>query len=588
MAGEGGAASAAMEAGSAEAEAGLRELRVADGGGGSADPGAQARYSRRTLVRAVLAGGVALAGRTLVVGGWVKTGREQGKGAFAFLELNDGSCPANLQVIVEAAVAPLERLTATGTALLLEGRLVRTPEGTRQPVELRAERVLEVGPCDASAYPVAKTKFLSLEFLRSIPHLRSRSNTIAAVARVRNALAYATHRFFQDNGFLYVQTPIITTSDCEGAGEMFQVTTLLGECERRDREDTANPPPTLEDVEALRAVVARKGEAVKELKERKAEKAEVKAAVEELNAAKDELGRVADRARRKPGLPRLHNGNFDYSEDFFARQAFLTVSGQLQVETYACALSSVYTFGPTFRAENSHTTRHLAEFWMIEPEIAFADLEDDMNCAEDYVRYLCQYLLDHCLDDMQLFADKFDKEAVKRLEAVAGSPFRRITYTEAIELLKKVTNRKFENKVEWGIDLASEHERYLAEEVFKQPLIVYNYPKDIKAFYMRLNDDGKTVAAMDILCPKASSYSPIGELIGGSQREERLEVLEQRLAEMGLPKEPYEWYLDTRRFGTVKHAGFGLGFERMVLFVTGIENIRDVIPFPRYPGKADL
>lgn len=281
-------------------------------------------------------------------------------------------------------------------------------------------------------------------------------------------------------------------------------------------------------------------------------------------------------------MPRKEGGEVDFGADFFARQAFLTVSGQLQVETYACALSNVYTFGPTFRAENSHTTRHLAEFWMIEPEIAFADLQDDMNCAEDYVRFMCQWLLDHCLEDMKFISSMYDKTAVDRLKLVASTPFVRITYTEAIEILEKVTEKKFENKVEWGIDLASEHERYLTEEIYKKPVIVYNYPKDIKAFYMRLNDDEKTVAAMDVLVPK------VGELVGGSQREERQDVLERRLKEMNLPMEPYEWYIDLRRHGTVKHAGFGLGFERMILFATGLENIRDVIPFPRYPGKAEL
>uniref|UniRef100_A0A0C9RZG6 asparagine--tRNA ligase n=1 Tax=Wollemia nobilis TaxID=56998 RepID=A0A0C9RZG6_9CONI len=543
----------------------------------------QAKYSRRVLISDIIGrpdGGEGLVGEKVVVGGWVKTGREQGKGSFAFLEVNDGSCPANLQVLVDSEVFPLSQITATGSCVMVQGELKQPPEGTKQKVELKVDKVLEAGTLDPSKYPIAKTK-LSMEHLRSFVHLRPRTNTISAVARIRHALAYATHTFFHNNKFLYIQTPIITTSDCEGAGEMFQVTTLFSEAEKLERELKENAPPTEADVEAAKLLVKEKGERVSDLKSNKADKALISAAVSELQKAKDQLLKMEERSKLKAGIA-MKDGKIDFSRDFFARQAFLTVSGQLQVETYACALSSVYTFGPTFRAENSHTSRHLAEFWMVEPEIAFADLEDDMNCAEDYVKFLCQWLLDNCLDDMQFMAKMFDKTAIDRLRSVATTSFARISYTEAVELLEKVTDKKFENKVEWGIDLASEHERYLTEEIFKKPVIVYNYPKTIKAFYMRLNDDNKTVAAMDVLVPK------VGELIGGSQREERCEVIERRIEEMGLPKEPYEWYLDLRRFGTVKHAGFGLGFERMVLFATGLENIRDVIPFPRYPGKADL
>ncbi|CAI5525590.1 unnamed protein product [Closterium sp. Naga37s-1] len=540
-----------------------------------------APYSKRVVIKTILGapdGGLSLVGQTLVVGGWVKTGREQGKGTFAFLELNDGSCPANLQVIVKAEVAAIGELVATGTCVRVEGELKRTPEGTKQLVEVHVSKVLHVGPCDAGVYPIAKTK-LSLEYLRSVMHLRPRTNTIAAVARIRNALAFATHTFFQKHGFLYVHTPIVTTNDCEGAGEMFHVTTLIAETERREKALLENPPPTDADVAAAKDAVTAAGGAVKALKEAKASKEEIKAGVAELTKTKEALAALEARAKMRPGLPRKGEdgkGPVDFGADFFARQAFLTVSGQLQVETYACALSSVYTFGPTFRAENSHTTRHLAEFWMVEPEIAFADLEDDMKCAEDYVRFLCQWLLDNCHDDMRFMTKMFDKTALDRLAHVASSPFARVTYTEAIELLQEAIKKgkKFENAVEWGIDLASEHERYLAETHFKTPVIVYNYPKEIKAFYMRLNDDGKTVAAMDVLVPG------VGELIGGSQREERYDVLVKRLEEMDLPRELYEWYLDLRKYGTVPHAGFGLGFERMILFATGIDNIRDAIPFP--------
>ncbi|XP_031258902.1 asparagine--tRNA ligase, cytoplasmic 1-like [Pistacia vera] len=542
-------------------------------------------FSDRVTVRTILTrpdGGAGLAGQRVRVGGWVKTGREQGKGSFAFLEVNDGSCPANLQVIVDASVADLGQLVPTGTCVSVEGLLKNPPEGTKQKIELRVEKVIDVGTVDPAKYPIPKTK-LTLEFLRDRIHFRPRTNTISAVARIRNALAYATHTFFQENGFLYIHTPIITTSDCEGAGEMFQVTTLISEAEKIEKELIKNPPPTEADVEAAKLVVKEKGEAVAKLKSEKARKEAISASVAELTKAKENLAKVEERSKLKPGIPQK-DGKIDYLQDFFARQAFLTVSGQLQVETYACAVSNVYTFGPTFRAENSHTSRHLAEFWMVEPEIAFADLKDDMNCAEAYVKFLCQWLLDKCLDDMEFMAKNYDKSCIDRLRMVASTAFERISYTEAVDLLLEAVKegKKFENNVEWGIDLASEHERYLTEVKFQKPVIVYNYPKGIKAFYMRVNDDLKTVAAMDVLVPK------VGELIGGSQREERYDVIKSRIEEMGLPLEPYEWYLDLRRFGTVKHCGFGLGFERMILFATGIDNIRDVIPFPRYPGRADL
>lgn len=546
------------------------------------DEAQKAKYSKRVIIKSILGrddGGVGLIGQCMTIGGWVKTGREQGKGTFAFLEINDGSCFANLQVLVDTSLGSLSELTPTGTSILAEGELTKPPEGTKQKVEFKVAKILEIGTCSSSTYPIAKTK-LPLEFLRGHLHLRARTNTIGAVARIRNALAYAIHTFFQQNGFLYVHTPIITTSDCEGAGEMFQVTTLFNEAERRDREAQANPPPSEAELEEAKSAVTMKGEALKDLK-KGGNKDIIAAGVLELKRAKEFLGQLEARSKFQPGMPKK-DGAVDYSADFFSRQAYLTVSGQLQVETFACGLSNVYTFGPTFRAENSHTTRHLAEFWMIEPEIAFADLEDDMNCAEDCVKFLCKWLLEHCADDMEFMSNMFDKTALDRLRLVATSPFARITYTEAIEILEKVTDKKFENDVKWGIDLASEHERYLTEEVYKKPVIVYNYPKDIKAFYMRLNEDGKTVAAMDVLVPK------VGELVGGSQREERIDVLERRLQEMGLPQEPYDWYLELRRYGSVKHAGFGLGFERMILFATGLENIRDSIPFPRYPGKADF
>ncbi|KAK9208689.1 hypothetical protein WN944_001049 [Citrus x changshan-huyou] len=543
------------------------------------------QFSDRVPIKSILTrpdGGAGLAGQQVRVGGWVKTGREQGKGSFAFLEVNDGSCPANLQVIVDKDVADLGQLVPTGTCVYVEGMLKNPPEGTKQKIELRVQKVVDVGMVDPAKYPIPKTK-LTLEFLRDRIPFRPRTNTIAAVARIRNALAYATHTFLQKHGFLYIHTPIITTSDCEGAGEMFQVTTLISDADKLEKELIKNPSPSEADIEAAKLVVKEKGEAVAKLKSDKAGKEAISASVTELTKAKENLAKLEERSKLKPGIPQK-DGKIDYTQDFFARQAFLTVSGQLQVETYACAVSNVYTFGPTFRAEHSHTSRHLAEFWMVEPEMAFSDLKDDMNCAEAYVKFMCDWLLDHCFDDMEFMAKNYDKSCINRLRMVASTPFERITYTEAVELLEVAVKegKHFENKVEWGIDLASEHERYLTEVKFQKPVIVYNYPKGIKAFYMRLNDDLKTVAAMDVLVPK------VGELIGGSQREERYDVIKSRIEDMGLPLEPYEWYLDLRRFGTVKHSGFGLGFERMILFATGIDNIRDVIPFPRYPGRADL
>ena len=526
--------------------------------------------------------GASLIGANIVVGGWVKTGRVADKGALCFLELNDGTGPVNLQCIVRSEVHGIDELKATGTCVVLEGEVKAPPEGASQVIELHATKILHVGPCDAAKYPIAKKK-ISLEFLREKIHLRTRTNTIAAVARIRSALSYATHTFFNKNGFLYVHTPLITQSDCEGAGEMFQVTTLLGAADEALEEPA---PPTAADVAAKRAEAEAAGESVKAIKEAaKAEggdKSAVKPAVDAMLKLKAELAEMEKASRKVGGLFRREDGKIDYSKDFFGEPTFLTVSGQLNVETYACAMTSVYTFGPTFRAENSNTTRHLAEFWMIEPEIAFADLQDDMRCAEDYVRFCLKYVLEHNLADLEFISKMYDKGAIDRIKNVAENEFGRVSYTEAIDILSNAvaTGKEFVYPVEWGIDLATEHERYLAEEVFKKPVIVYNYPKDIKAFYMRLNDDGKTVAAMDVLVPG------VGELIGGSQREERIDKMEERMKETGLEPAEYEWYMDLRRYGSVVHSGFGLGFERLILFCTGMDNIRDVIPYPRWPGNC--
>jgi asparaginyl-tRNA synthetase len=450
-------------------------------------------------------------GAAVVVRGWVRSRRDS-KGGFSFIDVNDGSCLDGVQVVADGELANYEsevlRLV-TGCALRVEGTLAESP-GKGQAVEVHATRVDVLGWVEEpDSYPLQKKRH-SFEYLREVAHLRPRSNTLGAVARVRNCLAAATHEFFQDRGFLYLHAPIITASDCEGAGELFTVTAL----------DPAQ-------------------------------------------------------------APRTEDGGVDFAQDFFGRQAFLTVSGQLAAEAYACALTNVYTFGPTFRAEDSHTSRHLAEFWMIEPEMAFCDLEGDAALAEDYVKHLFRAALDRCPDDMAFFNKWIDKTAIETLEHIAESDFARLTYTEAVDILQ-ASGQDFEFPVEWGRDLQSEHERYLTEQHVGRPVIVTDYPKGIKAFYMRLNDDERTVAAMDVLVPK------IGEIIGGSQREERRDVLERRMRDCGLSPEPYWWYLDLRRYGTVPHAGFGLGFERTVQFVTGMANIRDVIPFPRAPKSAEF
>jgi len=458
-------------------------------------------------------GGRSLIGSTVAVCGWIRTVR--GQKGLTFLKLNDGSTFREIQVVLEGEAQGMDTLKnqGAGASVRVQGKVVESP-AKGQEVEISCNipehGVKIIGDVDPKVYPLAK-KFHSAEFLRTIAHLRPRTNLIGAVSRVRNALAMATHNFFQDRGFLYVNTPIITTADCEGAGEMFRISS----------GEAADAPATTKEGDA--------------------------------------------------------------TDEFFGQPAFLTVSGQLSAENMCCSLGDVYTFGPTFRAENSSTTRHLAEFWMIEPEMAFADLNDDMDCAEQYIRHCAQVILDTCGPDLEFFNGRVDKEVKGRLELIASSPFKRMSYTEAVEELQQVVSRgetKFEYEVEWGKELQTEHEKWLTDVIYKRPTIVYNYPKDCKAFYMRLNDDDKTVAAMDILVPG------IGELVGGSQREERLSVLDARLEEVGLKKDDYWWYRELRQYGSVPHAGFGVGFERLIMLCTGVQNIRDVIPFPRYPGHA--
>ena len=458
----------------------------------------------------VLQGKIAV-GSTISVQGWVRTRRDS-KAGISFLAVYDGSCFDPIQAVIEKDLPNYEqdilRLTA-GCSVKVTGKVVESP-GQGQKYELQATQVEVYGFVDdPETYPMAAKRH-SIEYLREVAHLRARTNIVGAITRVRHTLAQAIHQFFDERGFFWLSTPIITASDTEGAGEMFRVSTL----------DMLN-------------------------------------------------------------LPKTDNGKVDFDKDFFGKEAFLTVSGQLNAETYACALSKVYTFGPTFRAENSNTTRHLAEFWMMEPEVAFADLNDNAKLAEDMLKYVFKEVLEKRADDMQFFAQHIDKDAINRLESFINADFAQVDYTDAITILQNC-DAKFENPVSWGIDLASEHERYLAEQYFKAPVVVKNYPKDIKAFYMRMNDDGKTVAAMDVLAPG------IGEIIGGSQREERLDMLDKRMDELGLKKEDYWWYRDLRRYGTVPHSGFGLGFERLIVYVTGVQNVRDVIPFPRTPRNANF
>lgn len=478
------------------------------------------------------------AGQTVTVHGWVKTRRDQ-KGVF-FAQLNDGSCFADLQVVIEAGAIGEDTLKdiTTGACLRVTGELVESP-AAGQSVELKAKEIEVYGVADPGAYPLQK-KGHTMEFLRDIAHLRTRSNTFGAVFRVRNALAWAIHSFFQERGFLYVHTPIITASDAEGAGAMFGVTTL----------DLMNVPRI---------------------------KAEAKATGGDGSA-----GGSAGSGETKPDEKQLERVN--YETDFFGKPAFLTVSGQLEAEIFALSFSNVYTFGPTFRAENSNTPRHLAEFWMIEPEMAFCDLQGNMRLAESFLKSVIGKVMDTCQADLEFFNKRIDNTVLETLAHVVNSDFEHVTYTEAIRILEQARDggAAFEFPIAWGVDLQSEHERYLTEQTFKKPVIVTDYPKEIKAFYMRANDDDKTVRAMDVLAPR------IGEIIGGSQREERHDVLLEKIRKQELNEAAYWWYLELRKYGSAPHAGFGLGFERLMLYLTGMKNIRDVIPFPRTPGSADF
>jgi asparaginyl-tRNA synthetase len=510
-------------------------------------------------------------GAAVTVKGWVRTRRDsKADGGLSFIALHDGTCFDTIQVVAKGTLPNYAEEVAklvTGASVECDGTIVTNPKGGNE-IAAAAVRVLGWVE-DPDKYPI-QPKPHSFEYLREVAHLRVRTNTFGAVARVRHCLSMAIHRFFHERGFYWVHTPIITGSDCEGAGQMFRVSTL----------DFVNMPrqggrPVL----AGSAPVKDQGDKLAVAASAPARGGDHRTAAEHATAGA--LGHAMGHGAAK-STPQ--ESAVDFSQDFFGKEAHLTVSGQLNVETYCCALSNVYTFGPTFRAENSNTSRHLAEFWMIEPEMAFCDLQRNSEIAEDLLKYVIKAVLTERADDMKFFDDRIEKGIIERLRHVMDTPFRRLNYTDAITILEEAIKggKKFEFPVKWGTDLQSEHERFLTEEHFKQPVILMNYPKGIKAFYMRLSDDEKTVAAMDVLVPK------IGEIIGGSQREERLEVLDRRLDEMKLNKQDYWWYRDLRRYGTVPHAGFGLGFERLILFVTGMQNIRDVIPFPRAPKQAEF
>ena len=485
----------------------------------------------------------AAVGKSVRLRGWVRTRRDS-KGGFSFIELNDGSCQGNVQIVAPGELPNYETVVKhlhTGASASIDGEVKASP-AKGQATEVHATAVELIGDADPEKYPLQK-KGHTFEFLRGIAHLRPRTNTFGALARLRNRACKSIHDFFQEQGFLYVHTPIVTASDCEGAGELFRVTTLDALNPPLTPDPSPQPPP--------------------------------------LNGDGEQDPTPPSLLGKGAGGLGSSVGKVDFTKDFFGKPAFLTVSGQLQVESFACSMGKVYTFGPTFRAENSNTPRHLAEFWMIEPEMAFFDLTDNMELAEAFLKRIIKDALEHCAEDMKFFAERVDKDVFTRLENVLSNPFERVPYTEAVEILLKA-GKTWEYPVAWGNDLQSEHERYLTEQHFKCPVILYDYPRTLKPFYMRVNDDGKTVRAMDVLVPG------VGEIIGGSQREERLDVLEGRMREQGLHPEAYDWYLDLRRYGTVPHAGFGLGLERTILFLSGMANIRDVIPFPRTPGNAEF
>ncbi|XP_068661340.1 asparagine--tRNA ligase, cytoplasmic 2-like [Aristolochia californica] len=584
------------------------------------------KYSNRVVLRTILGrtdGGSDLDGEKVVIGGWVKSSKEQAKtpslsdgedvtcakmvqtrlpsclknvvklllgadGGFhrkfeiekkapsmAYLQVNDGSCVSNLEVVIDTSLSHTARITAAGTAILVEG-VLRKPAQGKRALALHVEKVLHVGTVDFAKYPVAKSR-LPLEFLRNYSHLRPRKTMVASITRVRSTLSYATHSFFQNQGFIYVNMPMITSMKASDCSNTFQVTTIFSQMDRSEDLHTTNKREQL-GLQVIKAAVKEKSNKVEELKRNDSDKEALAAAIKDLEKA-NMLASQLEAQEKSKATVTLQDGKVDFSNDFFSCQSYLTATAQLHLESYACALSSVYTFGPTFRAEKFNSNKHLSESWMVEVEMAFAELEDLMNCSEDYMKFLFQWVLENCVEDMKLVSIAMDKTATERLKSMVSSPFERVTYTEAVDTLKKVADKAFETQVEWGIHLTEEHESYLVDEIYKKPTIIYNYPKETRPFYVRLNDDGKTAAAFDVIVPKT------GTLVQGSQKEERFDMINKRVQELGLAKDQYEWYVDIRKHGTAKHSGFGLRFDNMVMTVTGVNDVRDVVPFPRTFGR---
>ncbi|KAH9706311.1 Asparagine--tRNA ligase cytoplasmic 2 [Citrus sinensis] len=540
------------------------------------------RYSNRVLLKTILEsgdGGLGLLNERVVIGGWVKTSKEVKKEPMPPPPADDAAATSSKEKEKEkekdVSFSP-SKIRPIGTCLMVEGVLKQPSVQGKHAVELKVEKILHIGTVDHDKYPLSR-KRLPMDMLRDSAHFRPRTTTVASVMRIRSSLTHATHTFFQNHGFLYVQVPVITTTDSEGFSEKFQVTTLF---DKREKEG----PKTAKDIEGvnldiLKASIKEKSNKVEELKRSESNREALIAAVQDLRKTNELVSHLESRDKLLQA-PSVKTDKVNFSEDFFSRQTYLTVSGRLHLESYACALGNVYSFGPRFRAEKKESSKHAAEMLMVETEIAFSQLEDAVKCADDYFKFLCKWILEDCSKDLEFVSKRIDMTCIDRLQSVISSSFEKITYTEAVKALEKVTEKIFETKLEWGVALTAEHLSYLADEIYKRPVIVYNYPKAVKPFYVRLNDDGHTVAAFDMVVPKG------GTVITGSQNEERIDMLNTRIKELGLPREQYEWYLDLRRHGTVKHSGFSFGFDLMVLFTTGLTDVRDAIPFPRSLGKA--
>ncbi|KAJ7961650.1 Asparagine-tRNA ligase [Quillaja saponaria] len=609
----------------------------------AASPATYSKYSNRVVLKTLLEssdGGLGLVGQRVVIGGWVRSSKEVmkepvaplppidnrmdeikskdvscveilqsriplfrsiikvlgGSGytirekfetvapkpsppppSTACLQVTDGSCVANLQVLVDSSIASPSQLLPTGTCILVEGVLRQAPGQGKHVIELKAEKVLHIGTVDHDKYPLSK-KRLPLDMLRDYSQFRPRTTTVASVMRIRSALSFATHLFFRDHQFLHVQVPIITTTDCEGYSNMFKITSLVGKTDKKEEKSTID---TIEGVslDVIKAALKEKSNLVENLKRSESNKEALAVALQDLRKTNELVSQLDAREKLKYGTS-VKTDKVNISEEFFSCQTYLTVSGRLHLESYACALGNVYAFGPRFHADKTESSKHAAEMWMVEIEMAFSQLEDSVNCASDYFKHLCKWVLENCSEDMRFVAKRIDSNCIDRLQLMTSSSFEKISYTEALNVLKQIPEKKFETNLEWGVTLTVEHLSYLADDIYKKPVIIYNYPKEVKPFYVRLNDDGKTVAAFDMVVPK------VGTLISGSQSEERLNMITARIKELHLPRDQYEWYLDLRRHGSVRHSGFTLRFDLMVLFITGLTNVRDAIPFPRSYGKA--